>query len=104
MTITPRSRPLGRRKAFGACTAIAAAIALAGLLAGPAQGAEELNALVWCDHTDTALIKPFEDKYGVKVNLKEYEGTGTALAIIEQSRPGDWDIFVPQHDRLSFRG
>jgi spermidine/putrescine transport system substrate-binding protein len=30
----------------------------------------------------------------VRVNLKEYEGTGTALALVEQSRPGDWDVFV----------
>ncbi len=59
-----------------------------------ATAAEELNALVWCDHTDPALITPFEEAHGVKVNLKEYEGTGAALAIIEQSRPGDWDVFV----------
>jgi spermidine/putrescine transport system substrate-binding protein len=58
------------------------------------RAAEELNALVWCDHTDPALIKPFEEKHNVRVNLKEYEGTGTALAIIEQSQPGDWDVFV----------
>lgn len=63
------------------------------LLAAPAQ-AEELNALVWCDHTDPALIEPFEKAHNVKVNLKEYEGTGTALSIIEQSRPGDWDVLV----------
>ena len=56
--------------------------------------AEELNALVWCDHTDDALIKPFEEKFDVTVNLKDYEGTGTALSIIEQSQPGDWDVFV----------
>jgi spermidine/putrescine transport system substrate-binding protein len=28
------------------------------------------------------------------VNLKEYEGTGAALALIEQSQPGDWDVLV----------
>lgn len=59
-----------------------------------AFAAEEINALVWCDHTDPNLIKPFEEKHGVRVNLKEYEGTGNALALIEQSRPGDWDVFV----------
>ncbi|SNR24589.1 extracellular solute-binding protein [Puniceibacterium sediminis] len=59
-----------------------------------AAAAQELNALVWCDHTDDALIKPFEDKFGVKVNLKEYEGTGAALSLIEQSQPGDWDVLV----------
>ena len=71
-----------------------ALITLSMALSIPAQAAEELNALVWCDHTDPALIQPFEEKFDIKVNLKEYEGTGTALAIIEQSRPGDWDVFV----------
>ena len=71
------------------------AAALAGLaFASDALAVEELNALVWCDHTDPALLQPFEDQYGVKVNVKEYEGTGTALALIEQSQPGDWDVFV----------
>jgi spermidine/putrescine transport system substrate-binding protein len=72
------------------------ALALAGFGLGSnsALAAEELNALVWCDHTDPALIQPFEEKHGVTVNLKEYEGTGTALALLEQSQPGDWDVFV----------
>ena len=55
---------------------------------------QELNALVWCDHTDPALIQPFEEKFGVKVNLKEYEGTAAGLAILDQSQPGDWDVLV----------
>lgn len=56
--------------------------------------AQELNALVWCDHTDPALIEPFEQKFNVKVNLKEYEGTAAGLAILDQSQPGDWDVLV----------
>jgi spermidine/putrescine transport system substrate-binding protein len=67
--------------------------ALAGL-ANAAAAQEELNALVWCDHTDDALIAPFEEAHGVTVNLREYEGTGAALALLEQSRPGDWDVLV----------
>ncbi|WP_244618699.1 spermidine/putrescine ABC transporter substrate-binding protein [Rhizobium sp. 18065] len=63
-------------------------------LSGGALAQEELNALVWCDHTDQALIEPFEKANNVKVNLKEYEGTGAGLSIVEQSRPGDWDVFV----------
>ncbi|MBE9555200.1 MAG: extracellular solute-binding protein, partial [Proteobacteria bacterium] len=83
------------QKFTGAAVLGAAAVLAAGTAFSPtAQAAEELNALVWCDHTDPALIEPFEKKHGVKVNLKEYEGTGAALAIIEQSRPGDWDVFV----------
>ncbi len=41
--------------------------------------AEEINALVWCDHSDPALIEPFETATGIKVNLKEYEGRRWAL-------------------------
>jgi spermidine/putrescine transport system substrate-binding protein len=73
---------------------LAAAAALVVAAGGAAQAAEELNALVWCDHSDPALIGPFEEANGVKVNLKEYEGTGTALSLIEQSQPGDWDVLV----------
>jgi spermidine/putrescine transport system substrate-binding protein len=70
-----------------------ATVAATTLTALPAAS-QELNALVWCDHTDDALIKPFEEKFGVTVNLKEYEGTGAALSLIEQSQPGDWDVLV----------
>ncbi len=64
------------------------------LLSAAPAAAQELNALVWCDHTDEALIAPFEERFGVTVNLKEYEGTGAALSILEQSQPGDWDVLV----------
>ena len=73
------------------CVAAGACLLGATSLAG---AAETLNALVWCDHTDPALIEPFEQAHDVKVNLKEYEGTGAALSILEQSQPGDWDVFV----------
>lgn len=73
--------------------AVAAALALAGVTA-TAGAQQELNALVWCDHLDPMLIEPFEEAHDVRVNLREYEGTGTALAMVEQSRPGDWDVFV----------
>ncbi|WP_238987438.1 extracellular solute-binding protein [Roseovarius dicentrarchi] len=63
-------------------------------LPAAAMAAEDLNALVWCDHTDPALIEPFEQEHGIRVNLREYEGTATALALLEQSRPGDWDVLV----------
>ncbi|QPM92235.1 Spermidine/putrescine-binding periplasmic protein [Pseudooceanicola algae] len=73
--------------------ALLAGTALCGLASG-AMATEELNALVWCDHTDPALIEPFEQAHDVKVNLREYEGTGAALALLDQSRPGDWDVLV----------
>lgn len=56
--------------------------------------AASINALVWCDHTDAAFLKDFTARTKIKVNVKDYEGTGTALALLEQSKPGDWDVFV----------
>lgn len=70
-------------------------LVVAGLLnAGTAAAEGSINALVWCDHTDPEFIKPFEEANDVKVNLKEFEGTGAALSILEQSRPGDWDVLI----------
>ncbi|CAN5321264.1 spermidine/putrescine ABC transporter substrate-binding protein [soil metagenome] len=67
----------------------------AAVLALPAAAsAEDLNALVWCDHSDPAFLKPFEDANSAKVNVKEFEGTGAGLAIVDQSQPGDWDVMV----------
>lgn len=62
--------------------------------AGAATAQDQLNALVWCDHMDPELIAPFEAEHNVTVNLREYEGTGAALALLDQSRPGDWDVLV----------
>ena len=66
---------------------------LALICATPAT-AEEINALVWCDHTDPALLEPFEAATGITVNVKEYEGTAAGMAILDQSQPGDWDVMV----------
>jgi spermidine/putrescine transport system substrate-binding protein len=75
-------------------TTALAAVALAGLAALAPANAADLNALIWCDHADTSLLKPFEDANGIKVNVKEFEGTGAGLAIVDQSQPGDWDVMV----------
>ena len=80
------------RRSFVAGAAGAAVASTVLPKAGRAAG--ELNVLVWCDHADEKLLAPFEAKHNVKVNVKTYEGTGTALSIIEQSSPGDWDVLV----------
>jgi len=75
--------------------ALIAGTAVLGLtLAAAPASAEEINALVWCDHTDPELLEPFTEATGIEVNVKDYEGTGTALTLIDQSRAGDWDVFV----------
>ncbi len=42
---------------------------------------QELNVLTWCDHTDPDLLRPFEQKHKVRINMKEYDGTGSVLWI-----------------------
>lgn len=86
-----RNRVSRRRFLVGGTAVIAAT----GLFAQRRSfAAEELNLLIWCDHTDPNLLGPFEEQQGVRINFKEYSTTGTALALLEQSQPGDWDVFV----------
>lgn len=96
--------PIGRREFIAGAAGLAAAGALA---PRRAWAADELNILVWCDHADPKLIGPFEQAHNVKVNVKTYEGTGTALSILEQSAPGDWDVIVvdaPDVPRVAHQG
>src|SRR4029079_13626825 len=82
-------RKLARRLA-GVSFAVVAVLGLA----STEISAAGLSALIWCDHSDPNLLKPFEDAHNIKVNVKEFEGTGAGLAIVEQSQPGDWDVMV----------
>lgn len=78
-----------KRSALGA-----SAIATTGLMTPfSANAAEAISFLTWCDHLDPRLIGGYEENYGVKVNAKSYEGTGSALAVKDQSPAGDWDLF-----------
>lgn len=83
------TNPTAFRQFVGASLAL-----LAIAVTTPARAADEVNALVWCDHTDPALLKPFEEANNVKVNVKGFENTGAGMAIIDQSQPGDWDVMV----------
>src|SRR5688572_4148420 len=85
--------PVTRRRALRAGAA-AAILAGAGLPRRSRAAEQELNILVWCDHTDAALLQPFEEAHNVRINVKDYQETGAALAVLEQSQPGDWDVFV----------
>jgi spermidine/putrescine transport system substrate-binding protein len=73
-------------------------ILLAGIalfaLAPAAQAADTLNVLTWCDHEDPALLEPFEQANGVKINFKDIDSTAAILAVLGQSKPGDWDVLV----------
>lgn len=59
-----------------------------------AQAQAELNALVWCNHTDDSLIEPFERANDVQVNLRELRARDDVLTLLQQAQPGDWDVLV----------
>jgi spermidine/putrescine transport system substrate-binding protein len=80
------------KNAFAKVFATVSTMAMA-VMSVPVSAAD-LNALIWCDHSDPNLLKPFEDANGIKVNIKEFEGTGAGFAILDQSQPGDWDVMV----------
>ncbi|MCZ6721843.1 MAG: extracellular solute-binding protein [Proteobacteria bacterium] len=85
---------LTRRRFLKGSAVAAAGAATAGLVAPkPGWAADSMSFLTWCDHADSRLIGTFQDATGVTVDVKTYEGTGSALAVKEQSSPGDWDLF-----------
>ena len=59
-----------------------------------AFAADALNVLTWCDHEDPALLGPFEQANNVKINFKDIDSTAAILAVLGQSKPGDWDVLV----------
>jgi spermidine/putrescine transport system substrate-binding protein len=63
-------------------------------LSSAAQAADTLNVLTWCDHEDPALLEPFEQANDLKVNFKSIDSTAAILAVLGQSKPGDWDVLV----------
>jgi spermidine/putrescine transport system substrate-binding protein len=85
---------ISRRSFLTSVVAIAVTSITSIVMPQAVHAADELNALVWCDHADKKLLAPFEAKHNVKINIKTYEGTGAALSILEQSAPGDWDVLM----------
>ncbi len=86
---------MNRRRFMKGAAAVTGGAAAAGMMAPTKSYAgNDISFLTWCDHTDARLIGLYEEAIGGKVNVKSYEGTGSALATIEQSQPGDWDMFM----------
>jgi spermidine/putrescine transport system substrate-binding protein len=92
----PRGLLRATRRDFVKGTAAIAAAAATGLAGiGTAYADDKvLNLLCWPGHGDPAFVKPFEDKYGVKVVAKEYVGGEPMLALMNQSPPGTFDVVL----------
>lgn len=83
---------LTRRRFLAGAAALGAAAAVG---QPPRAGAQTvLKALVWCDHSEPALLASFEQAWGVRVAAREYATTAEAVALLEQSGPGEWDVLV----------
>lgn len=70
--------------------------ALALLMAGTglAQAEGELFLYNWGNYTSPDMIKKFEEKYGVKVTITDFDSNDTALAKVEAGASG-FDLVVP---------
>ena len=53
------------RRLLASAAILALGAATITITPAPVLAQEELNALVWCDHTDPALIEPFEQANNV---------------------------------------
>ena len=78
-----------KRKALLAATAVSL-IAMAGL----ARADGELNLYNWGNYTSPEVVKKFEEKYKVKVNITDYDSNDTALAKVRAGGHG-FDMVVP---------
>ncbi len=54
-----------------------------------------LNLLVMPGYEEDAIIKPFEEKYGVTVNTKVYANSDQMFSLLSNSTEGEWDIVTP---------
>jgi spermidine/putrescine transport system substrate-binding protein len=84
-----------RRQLLQGASALAGAAAVSSVTGHHAYAQDKvLNLLSWPGHADPAFVKPFEDKYGVKVVAKEYVGGEPMLALMNQSPPGSFDVVL----------
>lgn len=54
-----------------------------------------LNIIVWPGYEEDQIVKPFEQRYGVKVNSKTVSSSDQMFAILTGSQPGEWDVASP---------
>jgi spermidine/putrescine transport system substrate-binding protein len=62
--------------------------------AGLAHAEGELNLYNWGNYTSPEVVKKFEQKYNVKVNITDYDSNDTALAKVRAGGHG-FDMVVP---------
>ncbi|MCZ4353479.1 extracellular solute-binding protein [Roseovarius aestuarii] len=81
-------------------TNIAAILAAAVAMAGPAWAEGELNIYNWGNYTSPEMIERFEAKYDIEVNLDGYDSNETMLAKVREGNTG-YDIVVPSDSTVA---
>ncbi|MGQ0486141.1 MAG: extracellular solute-binding protein [Hyphomicrobiales bacterium] len=68
-------------------------------MAAPAAAEGDLNIFNWGNYTSPEMIKKFEEKHSIKVNITDYDSNDTALAKVRAGGHG-FDIVVPSANVL----
>jgi spermidine/putrescine transport system substrate-binding protein len=89
-----------RVRALLAATVVAVMALMVLTVAGAPSSAQQriggtLNILVMPGYEEDQIIKPFEQKYGVKVNAKIYPSSDQMFSMLSAARPGEWDVTTP---------
>jgi spermidine/putrescine transport system substrate-binding protein len=83
----------------GLVAALVIAVAMVALAYAPSSAQQKiggtLNILVMPGYEEDQIIKPFEAKYGVKVNAKIYPSSDQMFSILSTAKPGEWDVTTP---------
>jgi spermidine/putrescine transport system substrate-binding protein len=79
---------------------MAATLAAAVALAGPAWAEGELNIYNWGNYTNPKLIEKFEAKFDIEVNLDGYDSNEIMLAKVREGNTG-YDIVVPSDSTVA---
>jgi spermidine/putrescine transport system substrate-binding protein len=66
---------------------------------GLAKAEGELNLFNWGNYTSPEVVKKFEEKYKVKVNITDYDSNDTALAKVRAGGHG-FDMVVPSGNAM----
>lgn len=71
-------------------------------LCGPAQAAETLRVLAWPGYADPDLVKAFEKKYKVRVEVSFVSSDDVLRQKIHANHGGDFDVFAANTAELQF--
>jgi spermidine/putrescine transport system substrate-binding protein len=73
-----------------------AALASASIISGQIQAQQNvLNLFNWSEYMDPAILKDFEKKFNIKVNVSLFESNEDLIAKLETSGKGQYDLIVP---------